>query len=284
MQGGPHDGQRAKVLVVSINPGAPLGGSVTQYFIGDLNSGSDGFEDFTFRTNDTAVRFTSFGKDEYAAQSFYNSGDEGAIYQAWLGNWQYAQAVPTANATSGWRSEQSLPRRLRLEWVQQNPQTWAYVLAQEPLSFGSLAGTDLAPSNVSGNTTVALNGTGAFDVRALFSLTANATVEPRANLRIRTQGEGFLDIGADWAGDGATVYVDRRKAGTEWADTNHFFTDRMSASLMPVPRVANDSSSDSLIEVRVVIDRIVSEAYYNNGTSVAAVLTFWGESRAAHTQ
>lgn len=34
MTGGKDDGKRAHVLVISLNPGAPLGGSVSVYFIG----------------------------------------------------------------------------------------------------------------------------------------------------------------------------------------------------------------------------------------------------------
>lgn len=52
------------VITLSAQPGAPLGGSVTQYFIGDFNGTH-------FTTIDAATRLTDFAKDNYAAQFFY---------------------------------------------------------------------------------------------------------------------------------------------------------------------------------------------------------------------
>lgn len=43
------------VLAISINPGAPLGGSITEYFIGDFNGTH-------FESMDGAARLTDFGK------------------------------------------------------------------------------------------------------------------------------------------------------------------------------------------------------------------------------
>ncbi len=47
------------VLLVSINPGGPNGGSATQYFIGD-------FDGHQFKPIDTLTRWIDYGKDNYA--------------------------------------------------------------------------------------------------------------------------------------------------------------------------------------------------------------------------
>lgn len=52
------------VLTLSVQPGAPLGGSTTQYFMGNFNGTH-------FSTLDAATRLTDFAKDNYAAQFFY---------------------------------------------------------------------------------------------------------------------------------------------------------------------------------------------------------------------
>jgi len=91
------------VLAISTQPGAPLGGSITQYFPGDFNGTH-------FTVLDDATRLTDFAKDNYAAQYFYgNTPDGNAINLGWASNWQYAQSVPTGNL-EGWRSSMTLPR------------------------------------------------------------------------------------------------------------------------------------------------------------------------------
>ena len=77
------------ILQISINPGAPQGGSISQYFPGTFNG-------TVFTAVDAATRFTDFGKDNYAGQFFYNiPEDSPQISIAWASNWEYAQVVPT---------------------------------------------------------------------------------------------------------------------------------------------------------------------------------------------
>ncbi|KAK2070420.1 hypothetical protein P8C59_004910 [Phyllachora maydis] len=101
--GGPVVGSRW-VLAVSVQPGAPLGGSATQYFPGD-------FDGYTFKPVDGAARLAEFAKDNYASQYFYGTpaGDD-AINIGWASNWQYAQKVPSGESEH-WRSAMTLPRR-----------------------------------------------------------------------------------------------------------------------------------------------------------------------------
>lgn len=91
------------VLAVSINPGAPQGGSIMQYFPGTFN-GAD------FTPVDGAARIADFAKDNYAGQFFYGlPGTEDQISIAWASNWQYTDNTPTGD--EGWRSSMSLPRQ-----------------------------------------------------------------------------------------------------------------------------------------------------------------------------
>ena len=91
------------VMLVSINPGAPLGGSITQYFPGSFNGTH-------FKAVDHAARIADFGKDNYAGQFVYGTPDGTApISIAWASNWQYSQVAPTGQLED-WRSSMSLPR------------------------------------------------------------------------------------------------------------------------------------------------------------------------------
>ena len=97
-----HKGRTVWVLLVSINPGAPNGGSGTQYFLGD-------FDGRRFTPFDDKTRWIDYGTDDYAGVTFSNTGDR-RIFIGWMSNWNYAQDVPTAN----WRSAMTVPRELFL--------------------------------------------------------------------------------------------------------------------------------------------------------------------------
>jgi fructan beta-fructosidase len=99
------NGKTKWILLVSINPGGPNGGSATQYFIGD-------FDGKTFK-NDNApekVLWLDYGRDNYAGVTWSNAPDNRRIFLGWMSNWDYAQKVPTEK----WRSAMTLPRELSL--------------------------------------------------------------------------------------------------------------------------------------------------------------------------
>lgn len=84
------------VLVCNINPGGPFGGSATQYFTGQF----DGHE-FTCETAPEVTKWLDYGKDHYAAVTFDNAPSGRRVIIGWMGNWQYANQVPTMQYRSG---------------------------------------------------------------------------------------------------------------------------------------------------------------------------------------
>ena len=100
-----HDGKDIWVLLVSINPGGPNGGSATQYFTGQ-------FDGHTFTPLQTDTRWIDYGPDNYAGVTWSNTGDR-KIFLGWMSNWQYANTVPTDK----WRSATTVPRDLSLEKI-----------------------------------------------------------------------------------------------------------------------------------------------------------------------
>ncbi len=114
------------VLFVSINPGAPLGGSAVQYFVGQ-------FDGQRFTPDDGATRLADFGQDFYALQTYANvPGPPVAI--AWMSNWLYCNDVPATPS----RGAMTLPRRLSLR---RRADDWR--LAQTPVSLDPIAGRTL---------------------------------------------------------------------------------------------------------------------------------------------
>lgn len=100
------NGQTKWVLLVSINPGGPNGGSATQYFIGD-------FDGKTFKNDNSpeTVLWLDHGRDNYAGVTWSNAPKNRRIFIGWMSNWDYAQKVPTEK----WRSAMTLPRELGLK-------------------------------------------------------------------------------------------------------------------------------------------------------------------------
>ncbi|MFP4621986.1 MAG: glycoside hydrolase family 32 protein [Bacteroidales bacterium] len=97
------------VLLVSINPGAPNGGSGTQYFVGD-------FDGHRFVNESKGHQWIDYGTDNYAGVTWSNV-PEREIFIGWMNNWTYADTIPT----STWRGSMTLPRKLTLSTVGGNP-------------------------------------------------------------------------------------------------------------------------------------------------------------------
>lgn len=99
------NGKTVWVLIVSINPGGPNGGSATQYFVGN-------FDGKTFTPFNDKIKWIDYGPDDYAGVTWSNTGDR-KIFLGWMSNWAYGQLVPT----SEWRGAMTIPRNLSLVHV-----------------------------------------------------------------------------------------------------------------------------------------------------------------------
>ncbi|KAI3526927.1 beta-fructofuranosidase [Colletotrichum filicis] len=130
------------LMAISINPGAPLGGSITEYHPGTFNSTH-------FEAVDAAARIADFGKDNYAGQWFYGvPAEEFPVSIAWASNWQYAQTVPTDK--EGWRSIMSLPRQNYLTKAKRV----GWKLVSAPYNLEPVLGRELASNHSIGNGTL----------------------------------------------------------------------------------------------------------------------------------
>lgn len=91
------------VLLVSVNPGGPILGSGTMYFVGDFDGKAFTADDLNYPL------WLDYGMDNYAGVTWSNTGDRKMMI-GWMNNWQYAGSVPC----SPWRSAMTLPRELKL--------------------------------------------------------------------------------------------------------------------------------------------------------------------------
>ncbi|HBO36629.1 MAG TPA: glycoside hydrolase [Sphaerochaeta sp.] len=109
------------VLLVSVNPGGPAGGSGVQYFIGEF----DGKRFYTDCDTDNLSRWVDLGKDFYAAQTFANMDGFRQVAVAWMNNWDYAHE----DQTEPWKGSLTIPRELSLICLENRIQ-----LVQNPIS------------------------------------------------------------------------------------------------------------------------------------------------------
>ena len=100
-----YGGVEKYVLFVSINPGGPNGGSITQYFIGS-------FDGKNFRADNLPYPlWVDEGVDNYAGVTFSDAPDGRTVFMGWMSNWVYTGATPT----HAFRNGMTLPRDLSLK-------------------------------------------------------------------------------------------------------------------------------------------------------------------------
>ena len=98
------------ILIVGIGSGAYAAGSGTQYFVGQFDGSA-----FVNDNRPGTTLWLDYGRDFYAAQTFFDRQGAAPIVLGWASNWQYARITPTEN----FRGVMSLPRTLSLTETRQ---------------------------------------------------------------------------------------------------------------------------------------------------------------------
>lgn len=236
------------LMAISINPGAPLGGSITEYYPGTFNGTH-------FEAVDAAARISDFGKDNYAGQWFYGvAEDENPVSIAWASNWQYTGVVPTGN--EGWRSAMSLPRENYLTKAQRV----GWKLVSRPYDLSPILGSELASNDSFSNGTLSVDYSDV-ESQAIY-WEANVTGIPDSgvpstatmNFTFLSPTTGEYINGGYYLGGDNPFFINR--GGARGFD-NVFFTDKMSTSSLPTSRGSWSFSG--------VIDRSILEIFLNGG-------------------
>lgn len=102
-----EEGASKWVMLLSLNPGGPNGGSATMYFVGEFDG-----QTFTNDNPGETVLWLDHGRDNYAGVTWSDIPKEDGrrLFIGWMSNWDYATKVPT----SPWRSAMTIPRELSL--------------------------------------------------------------------------------------------------------------------------------------------------------------------------
>jgi sucrose-6-phosphate hydrolase SacC (GH32 family) len=246
----PVDGDPARrrwVLIVSINPGGPAGGSGMQYFVGDFD-GKTFTRDRNVASDD--VRWLDYGADFYAGVTYNDAPGNRRLLVGWMNNWDYAGTVPTAP----WRSAQSLPRELGLRTLDGQVKLVQQPLAQVQALRSGLLYSVPARAIAPGVQAVPLNGAAnaPLDVR----MRLRPGTAARSGIRLGTAGtSAYTEIGYDAAQ--RTVYVDRTHAGEA-----HFHPQFAARHAAPV--VLRDAE----LPLRILVDRGSVTVFAGEGDTV----------------
>lgn len=250
------------LMFISIQPGAPLGGSISQYFPGT-------FDGTSFTAVDQVTRITDFAKDNYAGQFFYNTPAGQAVFIGWASNWAYTQATPTG-PLEGWRSAMTLPRQVYLANITRT----GWDLINSPYDLTPVMGPVLASNNSLGNGSLAVDFNPVSSNAVYLSVNvsnlptgANAsTISSAASLNFTflspVSGESLAG-GYFFSGD--TPFFLNRGPVRGLTD-NVFFTDKFSTASVPNPQ--------GTFGFEAVFDRSILEVFVAGGAQSATATFF----------
>ncbi|CEP64506.1 beta-fructofuranosidase SUC2 LALA0_S12e00342g [Lachancea lanzarotensis] len=263
------------VMFLSINPGAPMGGSFNEYFIGD-------FDGKTFTAQDSATRIFDHGKDFYALQTYSDAPNDDVLGIAWASNWDYGAYVPAED----YRGSMSLVRNFTLRPYNPNPETTEFTLYSEPL----VNYTQLHTNQSMHKTSLELNSDesvlyrlgkypqGLLEFSVEWKVNATAVLSKRdfADMSLYFKGvkddEEYLRLGYEH--NAAAFFLDRGNSEVEFVNQNPFFTNRVSQNIEPF-KIAEDGLP--IFKVRGIIDRNLIELFFNDGSSTSTNLFFLSE-------
>lgn len=256
-------GEKAWVLVVSINPGGANGGSGTFYFPGNWDGTTFmPLKEPSASPTDT-VNWIDYGRDNYAGVTFDNARNGRRIFMGWMSNWNYATVVPTTS----WRSAMTLPRDLSLHQTD-----FGTRIHQRPVpELEKLRGESIElemPRLLDGTTSVdlsQLDANGAFELELTIDLVDSDAEELYITLG-NAGGDQFYRFGySRKRGVKNTFFTDRRSAGP--TDFSEKFAPE---GLTVAPRWSNEGE----LIIHAYFDRTSAEVFCDQGDPVMTDIFF----------
>ncbi len=258
------EASRKYVLLVSVNPGGPNGGSATQYFIGDFDGHRFALDpDMRSRLQRApalvaaaSALWVDYGTDDYAGVTWSGIPDTDGrhLFLGWMSNWTYAQKVPSEH----WRSAMTVPRELKL------------VRTSRGLELHSTPIRELAGLRASSRRIERQAVRGEFD---LTRSVHNSSGLLELNLEMNTESADLITVEFANSEGQKTVFrinkklrryeLDRSKSGA--VDFDPRFAGEQFA---PMP---NAATAVSLI---LFLDRSSLEIFINQGETVMTIIEF----------
>ena len=246
------------VMLLSINPGGPNGGSATQYFVGDFDGKTFTIDkSFAEDVKQKKGLWIDYGRDNYAGVTWSNISeiDGRKLFIGWMSNWEYAQKVPTET----WRSSMTIPRELAL--VKENDH---YTVSSKPVKEiqNYIAKTIKKETLKIDRETVIID-------KALVDLSKVDISFSLKNLKKDVYTFSFSNDSKNTIQFGINkednyFFIDRSKSG------NLAFSDVFANKISKAPFTTGFDK----IDARVIVDKTSIEIFYNNGKTVMTELFF----------
>ena len=227
------------------------------------------FSDAAQRTAAEGYDWLDWGRDYYAAVSYFGTPSGSRIMQGWMNNWDYAGDIPT----STWRSSNTLPREVVLVDTPDGPRLRQEVVSQIDAQLDVSSARTRSDVTVDGDTDLDLSG----DV-AKVELSLRPNGAQRAGITVFSDGDSGTRIGYD--AETERVFIDRTDSGN--VDFHPAF-----ASIDDAPL----SLDEGTITLEVYLDRASVELFAADGmltmtdqvfpTAGADEITAWSEGGAA---
>ena len=238
-----YNGQKIWILLVSINPGGPNGGSATQYFTGQ-------FDGHQFTPYQTDTRWIDYGPDDYAGVTWSNTGNR-KIFLGWMSNWQYATIVPTQK----WRSAMTVPRDLGIEKVEGK-----FIIMSHPVKeLAAIYNNSTSLENIFARNYNLTEKIGKLTGPASISL-ASDRIEP-FTITFSNDKKEKVVVGFDIAGN--KYFIDRCNSG-------NISFEKGFARKHIAPRIATKEK----VDVTLIIDNASIELFADNGLTVMTEIFF----------
>ncbi len=247
------------VLLQSINPGGPNGGSATQYFVGDFD-GKTFSVDNSFLNDLKKVQalWVDYGKDNYAGVTWSNIPDKDGrkLFIGWMSNWQYASKVPT----KVWRSAMTIPRELKLIKNEGHYRIVSLPVKELDKYISKTLQKDKIVVNE--NQIIVDNSTADMSKLDISFTVADIKVNDNYDFVLSNNQNNALHFGINKKEN--IFYIDRKKV------SQHSFSDDFTKKVSTAPIITDFSS----IQVRLIIDKTSIEIFYDNGTTVMTEIFF----------
>ena len=248
------------VLLQSINPGGPNGGSATQYFVGDFDGQKFVLDKaFENQLKKQSAFWMDYGRDNYAGVTWSDvpAEDGRKLMLGWMSNWDYAQIVPTEK----WRSAMTVPRELKL--IKNGS---SFLLISEPVKeLQTLRTTQVAIAKQTVEGPFDLKSLGDFNCQQLeLDLIIDLKNSTSENLVIRLENglNEKYDLKIDLKNN--SLISDRTAAG------QHGFSEKFAREV----HLAPFQKKSELLALKAFIDHSSVEIFLNGGELVMTELLF----------
>lgn len=252
------------VLLLSINPGGPNGGSATQYFVGDFDGTTFTLDPQFARGVGSAGKepergvWLDHGRDNYAGVTWSDipATDGRRLFIGWMSNWDYATVVPT----DVWRSAMTVPRTLSLHRTPVGMRVYSTPVSE--LRLLRNATTTMQAQRVSGALSLRLPAGGQ---------ASQSEIDIEFLVRAGDSSDVAIEI-SNAAGEVFRMGFDQatRRFYSDRTALPKAFSEKFATTIHHAPRVA----TDSVVRLHLYVDRASVELFADGGATALTDIMF----------